>query len=1416
MRIAATILLLIQTAQCLASDDSPFILLNKGTGFCLVKNQFRCSQIRWTTDNRLLVSSYYSSKCIGAQGKTVGSAIALYDCDETSELQKWECRNETQLALKGQDLYIEIKTETDAILSKETGPNTDITIQGTSSGACSRTHREFYSIGGNAAGRICMFPFHYKDKWYSDCTAFDSQVKRAWCAVETDYAHELWGYCPSKSVEHWKKNAITGVSYQINEKSALSWPEAQASCKQQGAELLSITDPNDQAYISVLLGSESYRLWIGLVLDPDHGWQWSDGSPFRYMSWDSGHNCAVVDSRFQNYWQTSPCSKKIGYICYKGGALPPPVQVETGFCSSPWIPYNSHCFNLFRTKKTWSDAQTECRKEGGDLTSIHNVEDQSFVISQLGYAKTDELWIGMNDRKTEGLFDWSDHSTVMFTSWEYGKPSLSGDQEDCVLIKGENGNWADCSCEEKRGYICMKPSASSPPGDEVETNIGCKPGWKRHGSYCYFVGSETKTFDEAKDDCKTSDSYLADVSNGVDNAFLVSLVGLRAEKYFWLGLSNQRNTYEFVWTNSNSVRFTHWNADMPGHRQGCVAMTTGIFAGLWDILPCTNKEKYICKHLAEGAVLTPVPPTQPQPSCAQGWRPVGTRNYCYKFFTRPRSQEKTWYEAKDYCRAIGGDLLSIHGHADLNLASHGKAWIGLSQPDPNSGWVWSDGSPFNFQHWAEDEPNNKNNVESCAEARMYHMERDGSWNDVHCDTYNDWLCQIQIGKTLNPPPNDTEISVNVTADGWLQWQGNQYYIHKKSMAMEDARHYCQRRHGDLVTINSEAENVFLWKQISRSYGTYYIGMNVDLDGTFSWMDNSPVVFQRWDENQPDFRNFDENCAVMQYYTGFWHDFNCGWEHMSICKRSESAPVNTTVAPTVAPKGGCPLDWSRFDSKCYRIIQSRKDTWTEARRRCNGMGGNLASIPSRNVQAFLITRMAEAATTDLWIGLNSLRNDDFFWTDGQRRSYTHWGYDKHRRRAGVFYHGWNEEHCVVMTSTPDLGIGKWIIKSCNDTNGYVCQRNLDSQLPDLPATTPTTYVKLGNDSIRVVTQNLTWDEAKKNCEVDPANLASLRNDWTHAYVELLAMNLQAPLWIGLNKMETSGYFRYINGWHINIFNWAPNEPISNQPCVYLDVDGTWKTSLCNSTLYSVCMQSTEVPPTESTKFPGVCPEEVKLEYRTQSYSWLPFKGNCYVFVTEETEWANAASHCVRHGGALASIEDPAEQEFIKSNVKIFQDSHSSFWIGLLKTSKGRWLWVDKSVMDYTNWSEEESANNDYGEVSSSDGTWRTARRWNDRAFICKTPKVLLHDALPTAARRVEDVRHRVHTSLAVILVITVISILAFVAFFLYKKSGRPLPTFENPLYFKGEPPQEDLADTNKLIENQFIERDEENPEPIITL
>ncbi|KAM9349892.1 macrophage mannose receptor 1-like [Symphorus nematophorus] len=1277
----AAFVILIQALQCLASDDSPFQLTNKATGFCLVKTNNDCSDIRWTTGDRLLVPQ--RKKCLGVQGKSVGSEISLYDCDENSELQKWECKNETVLALKDQDFYIELTADNTAVLSKTVGPNNHLTISGTSNGACTRTFRELYAIGGNAAGRPCMFPFQYKDQWYSDCTLLDSSEKRLWCAVETKYQSERWGYCPVTSKEGWDIHPTTGAYYQLNAQSALTWSQAETSCKQQGASLLSITDPHEQAYIVALLGTGGNKLWTGLILDPEHGWTWSNGRPYRYMKWDSGHplpnpghNCAVADPAVRYSWQSSLCSKKLGYMCYSNVAEEPPTQAaETGFCSSPWIPYNGHCFSLNRTQKTWSDAQRECRNGGGDLVSIHNVEDQSFVISQLGYTSTDELWIGLNDRKTEGLFDWIDHSTVSFTSWEFGKPAVSTDIQDCILIKGEKGNWADRVCEEKHGYICMKMSASNPTGDEVRQDVGCKTGWRRHGSYCYFIGTQNKMFDDAKGDCQSSNSYLADVSNGVDNAFLVSLVGLRPEKHFWLGLSNQEKIDEFVWTSTGSVTFTYWNAEMPGHRQGCVAMKTGIFAGLWDVLPCTNKEKYICKHLAEGARLTPAPPTPPSTNCPNQWERIHSTNYCYRLF-HSLNVPVTWYEARDYCRAIGGDLLSIHSGAEIPHMpySSGGFWIGLSAPDPATGFVWSDGSPLQFQQWADGQPNNKNNMQSCVEMiRPRHSSR-WYWNDVHCEKNNGWLCKIHRGVTPKPSPKPATPDYNRTSDGWLEWRGNQYFFNRNSMDMQQARRYCQRRHGDLVTINSEAESLFLWKQMSRfdhRYMRYWIGLTVDLDRTYGWMDGSPVVFQRWDENQPRLLNNDENCAVMTSTAGFWHDYNCGVDHLSICKRSGSPLANTTVAPTVSPRGGCPQNWKKFDSKCYKVIYNQRETWDGARTQCQEMGGNLASIPSRNVQVFLTTTMADAPPTDLWIGLVSVNGNPYYWTDGQRLTFSNW----------------------------DL-------------------------------------------------RKMTWSAAKRHCDADGAKLASLRNKWSQLYAQLITLNLKAPVWIGMNQQETGGFFRFVDGWRLTTTNWAHDEPSGMGSCVYVEDYGRWRTADCDRQMNSICMKSTEVPPTEPSNFPGFCPDNPETFNRRQAYSWLPFRGYCYLFITERAEWPHASANCARHGATLASIEDPSEQDFIKSNIMTYQDSINTFWMGLYKTH---------------------------------------------RVLGIVPPTTAVTPAMhPQTAG---------NTPLIVGLVITVIALVAVILLLVFKKSGRrfPIPkrssAIDNPLFFNNEQSQPHLIDTN---------------------
>uniref|UniRef100_A0A3Q3MH18 Mannose receptor, C type 1b n=1 Tax=Labrus bergylta TaxID=56723 RepID=A0A3Q3MH18_9LABR len=128
-----------------------------------------------------------------------------------------------------------------------------------------------------------------------------------------------------------------------------------------------------------------------------------------------------------------------------------PFQGETGFCSRPWIPYNGHCFYLNRTEKTWPEAQRDCRFRGGDLVSIHSVEDQSFVISQLGFA----VWIGLSAPDPGTGYLWSDGSPLQFQDWDDNEPDNKNNVESCVQLLNSyrRGTWGDVHCEKELGCL---------------------------------------------------------------------------------------------------------------------------------------------------------------------------------------------------------------------------------------------------------------------------------------------------------------------------------------------------------------------------------------------------------------------------------------------------------------------------------------------------------------------------------------------------------------------------------------------------------------------------------------------------------------------------------------------------------------------------------------------------------------------------------------------------------------------------------------------------------------------------------------------------------------------------------------------------------------------------------------------------
>ncbi|KAM6451461.1 macrophage mannose receptor 1-like isoform 1-T1 [Liasis olivaceus] len=1405
-------------------DTSTFLIYNEDHKVCVhaqsanyvttaaCSHETEAQEFKWVSRYQLMSVSL--KLCFGVASKIDWTPVQLYPCDSASSLQKWECKNDTLFAIHEANLFFNYgnKNEKRIMLYQGSGLWSRWKVFGTRDDLCSRGYEDLFTLKGNSNGAPCVFPFQFNGKWYPDCTVEGRTDGLLWCSTTRSYdSDKKYGFCPVKSDgtgRFWTTDPMTSVQYQTNPEAALTWFQASKSCQQQGANLFGITEIHEQMYLTGLTSSLSSALWFGLnSLDFNSGWQWSGGYPFRYLNWapgspspEPGKICGAINPGKAAKWESLECDQKLGYICKKGNAtlnnfIIPSASDILVECPEGWIFYMGWCYKIRRQTASWQDASTLCRKEGGDLASIHNVEEYSFIVSLLGYRPSDELWIGLNDLKIQMFFEWSDGSPVTYTKWLHGKPThTSNGQEDCVVMKGKDGYWADQPCDMKYGYICKnKPLKEAPEKDIIDE--GCRKGWKRYYLYCYMIGNAFLPFAQAGQKCAENGATLASVEDRYEQAFLTSLVGFRSEPYIWIGLSDIQEKGVFRWTSGERVQFTHWNSEMPGRKPGCIAMTTGTTAGLWDLLKCETRAKFLCKRLADGVTPPPIPTTTPVPQCPEDWAPSDGRNVCFKAFLK--HDKRSWADARSFCLAIGGDLASITSAQESNslqnyLRNSGVVythfWLGLNYINPQEGFKWSDDSPLGYINWGYGEPNNYNGVEHCGELNpnnnMY-------WNDVHCEDIYFWICQVTKGVQLNAEPTNPPIpDFQLTSDGWLVNEDKQYYFNTNKFPMEDARAFCKKNFGDLLVIEGNTERKFILKYIlqNEQIDTYLIGLQLSLDKIVSWMDGTPVQYVAWAPHEPNFANNDENCVVIYRNTGLWNDINCGYPSSFICERHNSS-INATVAPTPpSTQGGCPESWFLFENKCYKffgIKEEEQKNWKAARSDCqkDEFGGNLATIPNERVQAFLTFHLNNFRK-DVWIGLNDINEDQMYlWTDGKGVHYTNWD------KGFPWTLGSSSEDCVVMKTWPYKIAGLWRNMHCSNKKGYICQTNTHPRYSLIPSTTPEQRFHYRNSSYFIIETKMTWEDAKNSCERKDSTLASILDPFGLSYLWLKILKQKRAVWLGLNSNLTGGQYLWIDRFRMKYTKWAANEPKQRYGCVYMDLDGTWKTDLCNKNYFPLCKHSSVLPPPVPPQEPGKCPESVEK-------SWIPFRGHCYHFeASTKKNWPRASLACLQLDASLVSVTDTAEANFLTELAENLESKSQAFWIGMYKNLNGDWLWIDNAVVNFVNWNIGEPSdqnNEECVEMFASSGTWNNIYCNSYLGYVCKKPKIV--ETVPTVkiienkeSRKTDDIPSPTHSKAitAVVLVILVLSGAALASFYFYKKRnqlGLTDVNFENSLYF----------------------------------
>jgi Ca2+-binding RTX toxin-like protein len=95
-------------------------------------------------------------------------------------------------------------------------------------------------------------------------------------------------------------------------------------------------------------------------------------------------------------------------------------------------PANGHQYYLL-SPNTWTASQTEAQRLGGNLVTVNNSSENTWVILQFAPQGARPLWIGLNDMGIEGRFEWVSGQKSSFVNWTPGEPNGRAG-EDYVMV----------------------------------------------------------------------------------------------------------------------------------------------------------------------------------------------------------------------------------------------------------------------------------------------------------------------------------------------------------------------------------------------------------------------------------------------------------------------------------------------------------------------------------------------------------------------------------------------------------------------------------------------------------------------------------------------------------------------------------------------------------------------------------------------------------------------------------------------------------------------------------------------------------------------------------------------------------------------------------------------------------------------
>ncbi|XP_048247369.1 C-type mannose receptor 2-like isoform X2 [Haliotis rufescens] len=838
---------------------------------------------------------------------------------------------------------------------------------------------------------------------------------------------------------NWASFDVRGGWYLYND-SRLFWDDARASCLSIGADLISIHSQaeNDFVYENIT------RNWIaiGATDAAEEGtFLWTDGSPMDYTDWQSGEpnnargveDCVFMQpSDKEKGWIREPSDKRMGwndgrcssdmtaaFICYQE------VSSYSGNWASfdvrgGWYLYNDS--RLF-----WDDARASCLSIGADLISIHSQAENDFV-----YENITRNWIaiGATDAAEEGTFLWTDGSPMDYTDWQSGEPNNARGVEDCVFMQPsdkEKGwirepsdkrmGWNDgrCSSDMTAAFICYQ-EVSSYSGNWASFDV--RGGW-------YLYNDSRLFWDDARASCLSIGADLISIHSQAENDFVYENI---TRNWIAIGATDAAEEGTFLWTDGSPMDYTDWQSGEPNNARGvedCVFMQPSDKEKGWIREPSDKRMGWNdgrCSSDMTAAFIC----YQEVSSYSGNWASFDVRGGWYLY----NDSRLFWDDARASCLSIGADLISIHSQAENDFVYENitRNWIAIGATDAaeEGTFLWTDGSPMDYTDWQSGEPNNARGVEDCV--FMQPSDKEKGWIREPSDKrmgWNDGPCSSDMTAAFICYQEVSSYSGN-----WASFdvRGGWYLYNDSRLFWDDARASCLSIGADLISIHSQAENDFVYENITRNW--IAIGAtDAAEEGTFLWTDGSPMDYTDWQSGEPNNARGVEDCVFMQP-----SDKEKGWIREPSDKRMgwNDGPCSSDMTAAficyqeVSSYSG---KWASFDVRGgWYLYNDSRLFWDDARASCLSIGADLISIHSQAENDFVYENI-----TRNWIAIgatDAAEEGTFLWTDGSPMDYTNWQRGDPNNARGV-------EDCVFMQPS-DKRMG-WNDGLCSSdmTAAFIC-------------------------------------------------------------------------------------------------------------------------------------------------------------------------------------------------------------------------------------------------------------------------------------------------------------------------------------------------------------------------------------------